>query len=108
MPSGEGGAGAGCGAAAGRHCPRRRTDRVEDLVAWLLTTLGLLAVLGSLLVGHAAHQAALGRASAAGPVRAVLLADAPPPPAADQRVPSPRSAHPWPGRAPTVSGTSPR
>ena len=83
----------------GPPLPRRRTDRVEDLVAWLVTTLGLLAVLGSLLVGHAAHQAALGRASAAGPVRAVLLADAPPAPAADQRVPSPRLRAPvaWTG-----------
>ena len=70
--------------------PRRRTDRVEDLVAWLLTTLGLFAVLGCLLVGHAAHQAALGNAGAASPVRAVLLADNPPPPAVDQRVRSPR------------------
>ena len=51
---------------------RRRTDRVEDLVAWLLTCLGLLAVLGSVLVGHAAHGAALGRDGAPTPVRAVL------------------------------------
>jgi len=68
----------------------RRTDHVEDLVAWLLTSLGLLALLGSVLVGHAAHQAALGRAAAASPVRAVLLTDTPPPPRADQRIPIPR------------------
>ena len=92
----------------GPPLPRRRTDRVEDLVAWLLTTLGLFAVLGSLLVGHAAHQAAHGRAGAASPVRAVLLADAPPPPAVDQRVPSPRLRAAVAGRAPTVPGTSPR
>jgi hypothetical protein len=70
--------------------PRRRTDHVEDLAAWLLTSLGLLALLGSVLVGHAAHQAALGRTAAATPVRAELLTDAPPPPAAHQRVPVPR------------------
>ena len=89
--------------------PRRRTDRVEDLVAWLLTTLGLFAVLGSLLVGHAAHQAAHGNAGAASPVRAVLLADAPPrsggrPAGALTSIAYSR----WPGRAPTVWGTSPR
>ena len=71
----------------GAPLSRRRTDRVEDLVAWLLTTLGLFAVLGSLLAGHAAHQAAHG------------LADATPPPAVDQRVPSPRlrAAVAWTG-----------
>ena len=75
--------------------PRRRTDRVEDLVAWLLTTLGLFAAFGCLLVGHAAH----GHAGAASPVRAVLLVDAPPAPAVDQRVPSPRlrTAVAWTG-----------
>jgi len=56
-------------------------------------------VLGSLLAGLAAHQAAHGHAGAASPVRAVLLADAPPPPAVDQRVPSPRlrAAVAWTG-----------
>ena len=108
VPSGEGGAGAGCGVAAGRHCPRRRTDRVEDLVAWLVTTLGLLAVLGSLLVGHAAHQAALGRASA--PARYGRCCSPTPRPLRRPTSGCPRlgSAHPWPGRAPTVPGTSPR
>jgi len=48
-------------------------------VAWLLTSLGLLAVLGSMFVGHTAHHAAVGRTGAATPVRAVLLADAPVP-----------------------------
>jgi len=73
----------------GPPLPRRRTDRVEDLAAWLLMSLGLLAVLGSMLVGHTAHQAALGRAGAAAPVRAVLLADAPAV-EADLRAPAPR------------------
>jgi hypothetical protein len=73
----------------GSPLPRRRTDRVEDLVAWLLTSIGLLALLGSVLVGHAAHQAALGRAAAATPVRAELLTDAPPAPSG-QRLPRPR------------------
>jgi hypothetical protein len=78
---------------------RRRTDRVEDLVAWLLTCLGLLAVLGSVLVGHAAHGAALGRDGAPIPVRAVLLDDAPATSAAHQRVPVGRHRVPlaWTG-----------
>ena len=68
--------------------PGRRTDRLEDLVAWALTSLGLFALLGSVLLGCAAYNAALGRDAPASPVRAVLLADAPRAPAADQRVPS--------------------
>jgi hypothetical protein len=82
----------------GPPLPSRRTDRVEDLAAWLLTTMGLLAVLGSVFVGHAAHQAALERAGAS-PVRAVLLADALAAAVADQRVPSPRPLTPvaWTG-----------
>ena len=67
--------------------PGRRTDRLEDLVAWALTSLGLFALLGSVLLGCAAYDAALGRDAPASPVRAVLLADAPRAPAADQRVP---------------------
>ena len=74
--------------------PRRCTDRVEDLLAWLLTSLGLLAVLASVFVGHAAHQAALGRAGAASPVRAVLLADAPDPSGVAQRAPARRPSVP--------------
>jgi hypothetical protein len=79
--------------------PRRRTDHVEDLVAWLLVSLGLLAVLGSVLAGRSAHDAALGRAAAAVPVGAVLVAEAAPPPAAHQRVPAPRTHAPvsWTG-----------
>jgi hypothetical protein len=78
----------------GSPLPRRRTDRVEDLVAWLLTSLGLLAVLGSVLVGQAAHQAALGRATAATPVRAELLTDTPPRREVGQRIPPPRTHAP--------------
>jgi hypothetical protein len=76
---------------------RRRTDRVEDLVAWLLTCLGLLALLGSVAVGHAAHGAALGRDGAPAPVRAVLLKDAPPVSAVHQRGPTtpPRVPASW-------------
>lgn len=67
----------------------RATDRVEELAAWLLTTLGLLAVLGAGVVGLAAHDAALqpGRIGDAVRVRAVLLADVPTAPTAVQRVP---------------------
>jgi hypothetical protein len=60
--------------------PVRRTDRLEDLVAWLMMSLGLLALLGAVVVGRAAHTAALGPdgVGAAAPIRAELLADAPP------------------------------
>lgn len=74
--------------------PHRRTDRVEDLVAWLLMSLALLAVLGSVVVGRAAHDAALGRAAVAAPVGAVLVGDAESHTAStatDQRVPAPRT-----------------
>jgi hypothetical protein len=66
----------------------RRTDRLEDLAAWALMSLGLFAVLGSVLLGHAAYDAALGRGAPPSPMRAVLLADVPRSPAADQRVPT--------------------
>lgn len=88
----------GRSAGAGRHkarlpgerpgaLPTRTTDRVEDLGAWLLTTLALLAVLGAVGVGRAAHAAALapGRTDHDSPVRVVLLADVPPAPTADRR-----------------------
>jgi hypothetical protein len=68
--------------------PGRRTDLLEDLVAWALASLGLFAVLGSVLLGCAAYDAALGRGAPPSPVRAVLLADSPRAPAADQRVPT--------------------
>jgi hypothetical protein len=57
----------------------RTTDRVEDLVAWLLVAAGMLAALGAVVVGAAAHRAALvpGQLGEASPVRAVLLADVP-------------------------------
>src|SRR5262245_8473444 len=57
--------------------PPRRTDRVEDLSAWLLVTLGLLAVLGAVVVGRGAHDAALRGVGTAIPLRVTLLADAP-------------------------------
>jgi hypothetical protein len=63
---------------------------VEDLVAWLLVSLGLLGALGAVLVGLVAHDAALGpgRPGEPTPVRVVLLADVPPAPAATRLVPS--------------------
>src|SRR5438128_8435451 len=71
------------GAERGAVLPARRTDRLEDLVAWLLVSLGLLAGLGAVFVGAAAHRAALGpsRLGDARPVSVVLLADVPPAPA---------------------------
>jgi hypothetical protein len=61
--------------------PVRGTDRLEDLVAWVLVALGLLAALGAVVVGRAAHDATLGPdgVGAPAPIRAVLLADLPAP-----------------------------
>jgi hypothetical protein len=75
----------------GSELPARRTDRVEDLVAWLLVSLGLLAGLGAVLVGSAARDAALGpgRTGDVTLVSVVLLADVPDTPSAAQRIPSP-------------------
>jgi hypothetical protein len=69
----------------------RGTDRAEDLVAWLLTALGLLAVFGAVVVGLTAHDAALrpGRIDDLTAVRAVLLTDVPPPPTPTRRIPHP-------------------
>jgi hypothetical protein len=68
----------------------RTTDRLEDLVAWLLMSLALLAAFGAVLLGHSVYGAsAAGRtAGHATAVRAVLLADVPPVPT---DTPSPRS-----------------
>jgi hypothetical protein len=68
----------------------RPTDRLEDLVAWLLMSLALLAALGAVIVGHSVHDASVaGRtASHATAVRTVLLADVP---AVSTDAPSPRS-----------------
>jgi hypothetical protein len=77
----------------------RPTDRAEDLAAWLLTALGLLAVVGAVAVGLAAHDAALrpGRTDDLTAVRAVLLTDVPVAPAAARRVPQdvPRTTVAW-------------
>jgi hypothetical protein len=69
----------------------RPTDRTEDLIAWLLVSLGMLAALGAVVVGVAAHRAALipGELGEAAPVRVVLLADVPPAPTVAQRRQSP-------------------
>lgn len=63
--------------------PARPTDRIEDVTAWVLVSLGLLAAVGALLVGRAAHDAALGPARRVEPpaLRVVLLADVPQQPA---------------------------
>jgi hypothetical protein len=74
--------------AARRFGPRsplvRRTDVAEDVAAWVLVTLALLAALGAVVVGRAAHSAALRHVEVGGPlaVRVELLADAPAAPAA--------------------------
>jgi hypothetical protein len=59
--------------------PRRRTDRVEDGAAWLLTTAGLFLLLFGAVTGVGVHGAAVERGRAAGHelvrVDAVLLED---------------------------------
>jgi hypothetical protein len=67
---------------------------VEDLVAWLMVSLGLLALVGAVVVGRAAHDAALGPegVGTSTPVRAELLADAPAGPTATGPTASPP---PW-------------
>lgn len=81
--------------------PARTTDRVEDVTAWLLVSLGLLATVGALLLGRAAHHAALGPAHAveAPALNVVLLADVPQSPASVRSVPPPLARVPvaWTG-----------
>jgi hypothetical protein len=82
--------------------PKRPADRVEDLAAWMLMALALLAVLGALVVGRGAFELALTRGHVPGatPVRAVLLADAMPAPTTEPgRPPSPLQRVPvaWTG-----------
>lgn len=78
------------GPGGGAEIPARGTDRVEDLVAWLLVSLGLLAGLGAVLVGSAARDAALGpgRTGDVTAVSVVLLADVPSSPSGTRRFPS--------------------
>ncbi|MCE0762913.1 hypothetical protein LWC35_08295 [Pseudonocardia kujensis] len=47
----------------GRTLPRRRTDRIEDVVAVLLCALGVVAVVLAGLVGTAAHGVVAARAN---------------------------------------------
>jgi hypothetical protein len=64
---------------APRRLPRRPTDRVEDLVAWVLTAAALLVVVGACLTGIAVHGNEAARVHDGGTVfrvPAVLLADA--------------------------------
>jgi hypothetical protein len=58
-----------------RRLPRRATDRVEDVVAWMLTAAGLFLVSAAAVAGVAVctHQAEA--ASGASETRAVLLDD---------------------------------
>jgi hypothetical protein len=60
--------------------PRRRTDVVEDALAWLLGSLALLTALAAAVAGLGVHGDAMERARTEGAertaVRAVLVADA--------------------------------
>ena len=73
----------------------RATDRFEDLAAWLLVSLGLLATFGAAFVGHAAYDTALGAGPGATAVRAVVLADPGPPPAQRMPTAAPRVPVAW-------------
>ena len=59
---------------------RRTTDRAEDAIAWLLCTLGLVAVLIAVLAGHQLYNYGLEQAryeaASRSPIRATLLEDA--------------------------------
>jgi hypothetical protein len=62
-----------------RGLPRRPTDRVEDLVAWVLMAAALLVVVGACVTGIAVHGGEAARLDDSGSVfrvRAVLLEDA--------------------------------
>lgn len=66
-------------AGAPRRLPRRPTDRVEDLVAWVLTVAALLVVMSACLTGISVHRdesARVEASSSALQVPAVLLEDA--------------------------------
>ena len=58
----------------------RPTDRAEDAIAWLLCTLGLLAVLIAVLAGRQLYDCGLDQAryeaTSRSPIRATLLEDA--------------------------------
>lgn len=60
---------------------RRSTDVVEDVAAWVLTSMGLLVLLAAILAGSAAYGSTVERGlverAARTPVQAVLLEDTP-------------------------------
>ncbi|NMH99307.1 hypothetical protein [Pseudonocardia acidicola] len=61
--------------------PRRHTDRVEDALAWLLSSLALLVLLAAILAGFAVHGREMARVQRENgertPVNAVLLTASP-------------------------------
>ncbi|MFC5992882.1 hypothetical protein ACFQE5_01505 [Pseudonocardia hispaniensis] len=54
--------------------PRRGTDRVADVVGWLLSVLGLLAVVTAVLVSAQVHRTVLARAEFEGATRTQVQA----------------------------------
>jgi hypothetical protein len=72
-----------------RRIPKRGTDWLEDVAAWLLASLSLLGAAVSLMVGLQVHGSLMERAAlestARTPVRAVLLQDTPVVPDADDQ-----------------------
>ena len=72
-----------------RRIPKRGTDWLEDVAAWVLASLSLLGAAVSLMVGLQVHGSLMERAAlestARTPVRAVLLQDTQVVPAADDQ-----------------------
>lgn len=59
----------------GRRLPNRGTDRVEDVVAWLLTTCAAGVVLIAIAVGHLGAEQTLARSRAEAAARSPALAE---------------------------------
>ncbi|WP_028927861.1 Rv1733c family protein [Pseudonocardia acaciae] len=70
------------GGRAGDRLPRRPTDRVESIAAWLLALLGLLGGIVAFVIGSQTHASTLQRARAEAaartPVTAVVVSNTPP------------------------------
>lgn len=72
--------------------PRRRSDRIADLAAWVICALALVALGAGLVVGLGIHRDLSARAAAEArerhPITAVLAEDVPVVPEAGNRIPA--------------------
>ncbi|MHA6793988.1 Rv1733c family protein [Pseudonocardia bannensis] len=88
---------------AGGRMPRRRTDRLEDVLAWLAASLVLLTLVAAIVAGSTVLSRELDRAERERgertPVRAVLLEESPMLPVAEGSVVLPPARVPakWTG-----------